>query len=486
DATRYLCAAVQLDHELAKQAIESVFDEPHRAVASSPGVDLVCVLRYALAARSRQVTAKVLLTLIAIGLVASFVYQLGRTAPATGSYGPSLGLPPFTLPLLVLAWAVILIERLTAYYGVVRPRLSRSAFDPAQAPRAARPQDEARLGALAGQDHHGNVTVFSGYEPFIGYGRLIDSWNFTIPVDRPSEQADAVLPFSLAELATEVTGAVEALGLPGVEISERVFVSGADLAQGLNPTLRRLLLPRPDERPQVSLPPAVLDQLREDGSGRARPYLVTTVSGWGSEVVITTTVRFSLSPAKDALFVEGAALLLPPIDRRHHLVDHLLDRPTWRQLLAHAGRSLTAAPGQLVRCAFAVIAFPVNLLINADKRHEQLRQIAKSEFNYGARMSIRQTAAESKFHRYYQQIDREMYAKIVERRILDTLIDFLENHRVDVSELRERRSVIYNGGIFTSGNSRINFVNSSVAAGAGSRIRTLIGRGGTDRQKEKQ
>ncbi len=52
--TRYLCCAVQLDASLAQRAVEEIVEEPRRAVASSPGVDLPVVLAYALAARQRQ------------------------------------------------------------------------------------------------------------------------------------------------------------------------------------------------------------------------------------------------------------------------------------------------------------------------------------------------------------------------------------------------------------------------------------------------
>ncbi|MFE4513276.1 hypothetical protein ACFRMQ_03615 [Kitasatospora sp. NPDC056783] len=491
DATRYLCAAVQMDSTLARRAIDSVLGEPRRAVASSPDVDLACVLRYAVFARTRHTTARVLLALIAACIVASFFLhpfeQTEAPAPPTG-YGypdasaasasetslPFLGLPIVVLPLLVVAWAVVLIEQLTAYFGVIKPRLSRGVFDPARAPVATRPEEEARLRELAGLDHTGNVTVFSGFEPFLGYGRLLNTWNFTIPVDRPGEHYDRVLPFSIADLTAETARAVESLGLPEVSVAERIFVSGADLSLGVDPAVRAVLLPRPTDRPTRELPAHIVDRLREDGTSRARPYLVTTVSGWGSEVVTTSTVRFGLSPAKDLLFVEGASSMLPPVKEAYHLVDHLLDRPTWRQLATLAGTSLKSMPGRLVRGAGFLLALPFAPVVAWFTKGDQLRQIRFSAFNYGALSSIRQLAADSKFHRYYQQIDHQMYTKVVERRTLDTLIDFLEDHRVDVSEVRERRNVIYNGGIFTSGNASISFVNSPVAAGAGSRVRNMI------------
>ena len=54
DMTRYLSAAVTFDDSLAAQLIENVLEEPHRAIAATPGVNLATVLRYALAANRRR------------------------------------------------------------------------------------------------------------------------------------------------------------------------------------------------------------------------------------------------------------------------------------------------------------------------------------------------------------------------------------------------------------------------------------------------
>ncbi|WP_073812040.1 hypothetical protein [Kitasatospora sp. CB01950] len=480
DATRYLCVAVQLNSNLSGRAVDSVLKEPHRAVAFSPGVDLACVLRYALAARARQATVQVLLALVSIGVLASLALQ---PFPDSSETVLPVPLPPLVVPLLLVAWAIVLAERLITFYGVLRAKLSRDSFDPDAAPRA-NPDNETLLRHIAAPDRQGNVSVFAGFDPFLGYGRLANPWNFTIAVDRPDEQSDHAVPFTVRELTTEVTGALQALGLPGVAVSERVFVNGADLAQRLDPALHRLLLPRPDDRPQTELRQAVIDKLWESGSGPARPYLVATVSGWNGELVAGFVIRFSLSTARDLLFVEGGSTLLPPLQRRYHQVDHLLDRPTWWQLLALVNASALAVPGQLVVSPFRVCGLLFGGLADGRKEKEQLRQIALGAFNHGAELSLRELAAETAFHRYFQQVDSQMYTKIVERRVLDTLTDFLADRQVDVSELRERQSVIYNGGVFASGNANVSFVNSPVAAGAGSKLVRLAGRAAGGMRKE--
>src|SRR3954453_19699089 len=54
DSTRYLCSAMYLDSRHSATVVRDVIDADHRAVASSPGVDMACVARHALAARRRQ------------------------------------------------------------------------------------------------------------------------------------------------------------------------------------------------------------------------------------------------------------------------------------------------------------------------------------------------------------------------------------------------------------------------------------------------
>ena len=44
-----------------------------------------------------------------------------------------------------------------------------------------------------------------------------------------------------------------------------------------------------------------------------------------------------------------------------------------------------------------------------------------------------------------------MTLKLVEKEILDAIIDFLEAHDIDTSELRERQSMILNNGVIMSG-----------------------------------
>jgi hypothetical protein len=74
-------------------------------------------------------------------------------------------------------------------------------------------------------------------------------------------------------------------------------------------------------------------------------------------------------------------------------------------------------------------------------------------FDYGATTSVRQAGTSDKYRLYFQRLDKEMYLKIVERRLLDEIIAFLEGKHIDTSDLKERSNVIYNSGVIVSGGS---------------------------------
>ena len=62
-------------------------------------------------------------------------------------------------------------------------------------------------------------------------------------------------------------------------------------------------------------------------------------------------------------------------------------------------------------------------------------------------------------------LDKEMYLKVLEKNILDSILTFLEENDVDVSELKQRQSIILNNGVIVSGGS-MTTQNLSVGTGA--------------------
>jgi hypothetical protein len=56
-ATRYLCVGAHVDPEFSDHVVNDILEDRHRAVAPSNGIDLIPIIRHALAARRRRLAA---------------------------------------------------------------------------------------------------------------------------------------------------------------------------------------------------------------------------------------------------------------------------------------------------------------------------------------------------------------------------------------------------------------------------------------------
>lgn len=450
DATRYLCAAVQTDSVLTERTIRMIVDEEHRAVASSPGIDLATVLKYALAARERQLVRDVVLAVLEIVCVVTLV----------------AGVPAALLLVIVVAWIVVLIESLVTSYGVLAPRLRREKFDPAQAPEPTSVRMQRRISEIAARDR-GNVTVFSSYMPFTGYGNEVTSWSFTLDITKPLP-GETARPFTIGELHDFTAAKIGKIGLPGVAVEDRLFLSGLDLLHGLDPAMEHAILPDPLDAPVSQVADAVIRRLWDEPQSRARPYLCVRVAGWSGELVLSVFLRFAMSQERDLLFVEAHYTLLTPLQQRYRHVDRLLSQPTVRQVGRLAAGAAPASLGLLLRSGPHILGAAAAPLGRYLKERRDVRAIqSERSFDFGAALCAREAAGDRLYFRYYQQLDKEMYAKMAERRVLDTIGEFLTVHGIDLGELSARQNTILNNGVMVTGNANVQA--GSIAAGQNAR-----------------
>lgn len=170
------------------------------------------------------------------------------------------------------------------------------------------------------------------------------------------------------------------------------------------------------------------------------------------------------------LFVELSHSLLTPVLDVYQEVDRLLPQPTLRQLSRIVGRCLRQLPMALVRAPLALGRAAVSPLSRQLRQARQRREISSAlRFNYGATSSPREWAADPLYQRYFQQLDKDLYAKVVEKRILQAIIEFLEEKGIDTSELIERQTTILNQGVYVTGGT-VNAQN--IAAGTGAKAKS--------------
>jgi len=86
-------------------------------------------------------------------------------------------------------------------------------------------------------------------------------------------------------------------------------------------------------------------------------------------------------------------------------------------------------------------------------------------FNYGAVTSLRQALSSGDYGHYFQKMDGDLYNKLFEHEVLDSLVEFLDAHGIDTSDLKERQNTILNNGVIVHGG---DVKAESLAVGAGS------------------
>jgi hypothetical protein len=72
-----------------------------------------------------------------------------------------------------------------------------------------------------------------------------------------------------------------------------------------------------------------------------------------------------------------------------------------------------------------------------------------------------------RYQRYFQELDKALYAKVLEKRLLHAIVEFLDSRGIDTSEFNERKQTIENHGVYVADGG--TFTADSVAAGQGAR-----------------
>ncbi|MEU0003658.1 zinc ribbon domain-containing protein [Streptomyces sp. NPDC006314] len=449
DLTRYMCAAVFLDRQYADSLIRDVAAEPHLGVAPAPGCDVPVVLRYAYEANARRHARDLL-------LAAEFLVLV------IGLLGLGSGLAVFLM--FLFGWLTTLVFALSTHYGERLQRLRPDRFDPAQAPPPPNESATRRLRQI--QEYaHGNLTVYSGFSPFTGYGQELDSWSLTFDVTTSGREGVRPRDFDVTDLYAHIARRIGELSLPCLELEERVFVEGSALLGDAR------FLPDPLGRPVAQIGADQLDALKRAPEETARVYLVAHSSGWGGELVTSMFLRLVRSDSN--LFVEALPTVLCPLLDRYRTIDSLMPRPSPREFLTMVLQTLASTP-------FVLLASPVRAVAGffpdfwmrrrLKKQHRQITRLKM--FDYGARKSVRQLASATDHRRYFQKADSGMVLKTVERRILDALVEFAVKHDIDPGDLIRRQETIINNGIIAAAGAKVE--SSAVASGDKSRISTII------------
>lgn len=86
-------------------------------------------------------------------------------------------------------------------------------------------------------------------------------------------------------------------------------------------------------------------------------------------------------------------------------------------------------------------------------------------YNYGYGQSLREIWAQSSYNRYFQKLDKDMYLKLVQQKLIDGITDSLESRGISTEMIKERSTQILNSGVIVTGGN-IQAENFAVGKGA--------------------
>ncbi|MFF0204369.1 hypothetical protein [Streptomyces sp. NPDC005017] len=466
-ATRLLSAGTYLDPGYRRAVIRELLERRFRVVAPSFGYDTVSVLAHALAARRLHRiqwacvagTAAVVLLLMSSGLLSQ---PLGYFA------------------LCWVPWAAAYLRRLVTLH-ILMTRLRESGpdggFDGA-CPSHAQLTAELARKIDHEQASRGGLVFYGGYRPFVGAGLPLRTWSNAqlllgaprtrimarksedgSPPDLDTVERRQVVPFTVREITSQVAVRMAADLRDEAHPDERI--DGLTVEQRRYTTAIRTNdrstgsgwseLPGGDDLPGI--------HWREDYDA-AREYLCVRVGSWDEELVTSIFVGFDIKG--NTLHTEFYTYVLRPLVEDFHLVDQLpraIDgrlavRVAWDMLTAMVRWWMTLClwplwllperfmPGWAARWsrpwrARRARRATAELLLSddvTDTSEFRLGRYVNHSLNCGALASVRELATSESYHHFFQQADATKYMKIVERRLLQNIRAFLDEHDVDLFE----------------------------------------------------
>jgi hypothetical protein len=322
--------------------------------------------------------------------------------------------------------------------------------------------------AIDQQQRH-PVTVHTGFKPFLGSGKKLRGWSFAqrlVPAGSvsggPSREFDNP-PFTAGKLVDRLKGKISALRyddnpetrLPGLRVADYVFVEGTRAAH-----IGSALAGDPEGGDVTR---AIADAIT-NSSGVARHYLCAQVVSWGGEVVTSVFVHVSLQGR--TLYLEFATCALFPV--RPEYTTHQVGGARAGETTSAISAAIFGFPGNLLETGRLARA-PATLL-PALRAGSARTPVRSPRSDIGAESSVRETAmieplTESRDESesgYFQSQDIVQHSKIIERRLIAAIDDYLVELGVDSSEFVRRTTAILNNGVINTGAGTINVEGSAV------------------------
>ncbi|GLW08594.1 hypothetical protein Misp01_37240 [Microtetraspora sp. NBRC 13810] len=369
---------------------------------------------------------------------------------------------------LLAAFGVAVAHRITGYLTLARTLGPGAVRGPVEGSQALRERLD-----YVGQAQWGNVTLYAGDDPFVGAGDVESTWSIAVELDRPrgGYGEGSAVPVTWVDpvethrfLRRRLLEMRDAVDHPARRL-DRLHVSDHVVARGTYVRPHRQAAARPfpgQSHPLIDahtgLPyfvavPDTVDAAVRHPQGGIRHYQRITV---GPESPETRNPAGALiAPAEDQeavvsafvhVAVEGRMLhlrcvttVLPPVREEFHVVD-LLPSMSQRAVALAAVRRIRVdlvtdvlfAPLRLARAGAALLG----------RNARRASPSAFPVYPYGARAGLRELGAERDAARLMRSLDAGKYAQLIERRLLQAMLDHLEAHDLDTTAYRAQAAAV--------------------------------------------
>ena len=334
-----------------------------------------------------------------------------------------------------------------------------------------------RLSTIDFQQRH-PFTVYSRFRPFVGSGLNIRIWSFAQRLVRADATGEGtsdygdILPFTTREIIDSLRETFASLSndenpetrLPGLIVSDHVLLEGTHAIPYME-----VLRSEPDSKVVVD----AINYVITHSSDVARHYLACQVASWGGEVVTSIFVHVSLQGR--TFYLEYSVYALMPTRREYQVIDEV--GATGPASVARAaGKSILGFPEAVI--APRRLAQALGDLLAALRARRDGTLTVRRGTNIGSQVSAREMACGDADESYFQFRDIVQHSKIVERRLVATVGEFLDGRGVDTSEFWQRATTILNQGIINAGAGTVNF-NAGVSFNQGTAPPPSGGSGGS-------
>ncbi|MBI3150616.1 MAG: hypothetical protein HYZ21_00640 [Chloroflexi bacterium] len=431
--TRCLAAAAYSNPFFRTHAIRTVLENELKAVGPSVGIDLETVLRHCLDARAAKRRRDWIPIIIGfLGAPLSFFENYDAI---------------FFLHFLgiVICLYVFIRDSWWCDITMASRNLSKHSYNPDRT-RPLSSRDAKRV-AQAQAYSTGNVVTYSGFSPFVGSGIDMGGWSFSLDLTKKKAHTalESPLDFRIDELYDALDKSVASLDLDHLSFREQLYINGQDVGDSPEQLPNRLGAPLP------SVPDSKFKELRESGGDNLyRFYKSYSVTDWGGDLVFTLFLR--IRKRRDNLFVESDYFLLTPLQQIYTSVDSLPKNPTFTQMCRVVGKGILFAIVYTLLWPLVLLIKGI-LFLNRYQNRKKAKTNAKQrgDYDYGAVQTLREFAASPGYHRYFQKLDTSMYQKLLELKVLDCVVGFLDERGIETTDIRERQSTILNHGVVVSG-----------------------------------